>query len=250
MRTMVINLDRRPDRLAVTKANLDAAGISFERVAAVDGALLPPVSSPVPAGEIGCHKSHRICWGKLVDSGEEHALILEDDLVLARDFATFVADPPIPRDADILRLETFPRLVHVSRTNLPGPTGHNVHRLKMPLYGTGAYILTSGAARRLLERDRSYELPVDHLLNVPEPGRQAPIKLRIYQVIPALAIQGMYHFEDERMPAEMKSDLRGSLRPFWIPSPARGLVGRVKETLRPLYDRVRNVRSEVIRFDG
>jgi len=251
MRVMVINLDRRPDRLAFMRANLGAAGIPFERIAAIDGATLPPVtSSPVPIGEIACHKSHRLCWESLVASGDKLGLILEDDLLLSRDFAKFVADPPMPPDGDMLRLETFPSLVHVSRTSFPGPTGHQIHRLKSRLFGTAAYILTSRVARLLLEQDRSFELPVDHLLNLPERGTRPAIKLRIYQVVPAIAVQGMYHYEDESMPEEMKSDLRGSLRPFWLPPPDTSLIGRMKETLRPLYDRVRNVRTEVIRFDG
>ena len=36
-RVVVVNLDRRPDRMALVAAQLDALGVSYRRFAAVDG---------------------------------------------------------------------------------------------------------------------------------------------------------------------------------------------------------------------
>jgi glycosyl transferase, family 25 len=41
MQVYVINLDRRPDRLAEISQRLDALGLTFTRVPAVDGLTLP-----------------------------------------------------------------------------------------------------------------------------------------------------------------------------------------------------------------
>ena len=40
----------------------------------------------VNAGEIGCILSHRKCYKQLLDSNNDFALILEDDITLIRDF--------------------------------------------------------------------------------------------------------------------------------------------------------------------
>jgi hypothetical protein len=94
----LINLDRAPDRLARMAARLQAAGVAFERVAAVDGRALqfpiPEFSAlsykflhgrrTVPS-EIGCYLSHIACARRLLQGQASHALILEDDADLPED---------------------------------------------------------------------------------------------------------------------------------------------------------------------
>ena len=43
-RVVVLNLDRRPDRLAAVRAELDRFGVAFERIAAIDGRMEPWLS--------------------------------------------------------------------------------------------------------------------------------------------------------------------------------------------------------------
>lgn len=250
MRVFVINLDRRPDRLASVTRQLKAAGIWFERMAAIDGAAFPESPAGISGGMVACHLSHRLCWQALLASGERHALVLEDDVVLSQKLPAFLASPPLPGDADILRLETMPRLVQFSRSFVPGPAGCNLHRLRTPHYGSAAYIVSARAATALLKQDLSGTVAIDHLLNLPERGATAPVPLVIYQVIPALAIQGASYYAENDMPPEMVSDLHEPLEPPWMLGRDGTVFGRVKHWLSPIYDRLRNIRTAIIPFDA
>lgn len=97
MKTLVINLDKRPDRLSFITNELQGHGIEFERVAAVDGDLVdlnklkesgfglyndwidPMLFRGLTSGEIGCALSHIQCWN-IATQLEEPVLILEDDV--------------------------------------------------------------------------------------------------------------------------------------------------------------------------
>lgn len=87
----VINLDRSPDRLAAIKDRLEALGVKFHRISAVDGKTLSPeelLRSCEPScakfatkGAIGCALSHRKVWRRMVKRHLQQVLVLEDDAV-------------------------------------------------------------------------------------------------------------------------------------------------------------------------
>ena len=79
----VINLARRPDRLARVSLELMRAGLSAKTQIAVDGQLENLQSEFVSKGEIGCWKSHINAMRTLVNSGTDYSLILEDDASLS-----------------------------------------------------------------------------------------------------------------------------------------------------------------------
>ena len=97
----LINLDGSHERLASASSQLDAAGLSFERVAAFDGrgravsefpdydakATLHNMGRPLRGGEIGCYLSHLECARRFVATGADFALVLEDDMQLTLDAA-------------------------------------------------------------------------------------------------------------------------------------------------------------------
>ncbi|WHP07362.1 glycosyltransferase family 25 protein [Acinetobacter corruptisaponis] len=99
MKVFLVNLDKRPDRLAFVSKQLDELGIPFERFAAIDGSKLTMETQTlfdVPkfileqkkkpsVGEVGCAMSHRAIWQKILDEQLDYALILEDDIQI--DFA-------------------------------------------------------------------------------------------------------------------------------------------------------------------
>jgi GR25 family glycosyltransferase involved in LPS biosynthesis len=78
----VINLARRPDRLALVSSELSRAGLRAETQIAVDGKLEKLTSEFVSKGEVGCWKSHVNSMRKLVDQKSPYSLILEDDATL------------------------------------------------------------------------------------------------------------------------------------------------------------------------
>ena len=96
---LLINLDGSAERLKKASSQLAAAGISFERLPAVDGRLLSESErsrlapwdrkaffKPLSPGEIGCYLSHLAALERIVREGWPRALVLEDDFLLAPDF--------------------------------------------------------------------------------------------------------------------------------------------------------------------
>jgi len=82
--TQVINLARRPDRLAQVSSELNRAGLDFDTQVAIDGQLEGYDSPFLSRGEIGCWKSHVSSMRNLVERGFEFSLILEDDAALSK----------------------------------------------------------------------------------------------------------------------------------------------------------------------
>lgn len=96
--TLLINLDRATDRLQQMDEQLQRLGMSYRRLAAVEGATLAePIDDYDETGyririgkltnknEIGCYLSHLNAMRTLLDSDASHALILEDDALLPDD---------------------------------------------------------------------------------------------------------------------------------------------------------------------
>jgi GR25 family glycosyltransferase involved in LPS biosynthesis len=79
----VINLERRPDRLARISAELQRAGLSFETQVAVDGQLELHEPKFISKGAIGCWKSHVNSMRRIVEAKVPFGLILEDDATLS-----------------------------------------------------------------------------------------------------------------------------------------------------------------------
>jgi GR25 family glycosyltransferase involved in LPS biosynthesis len=79
----VINLETRPDRLALISADLKKAGLSFETQVAVDGQTVEVRSKFLSKGEMGCFKSHVNSMRRQVEVGAQFSLILEDDATLS-----------------------------------------------------------------------------------------------------------------------------------------------------------------------
>ena len=93
-KALLINLPRHKERFESVKAQLDAAGVAYERAPACDGSLLTPeeMRANVTAmarrlctrGMIGCFLSHRKCWQRVAEAGDDDDcfLVFEDDVVL------------------------------------------------------------------------------------------------------------------------------------------------------------------------
>jgi len=79
----VINLERRPDRLARVSSELQRAGLSFETQVAVDGQLETHEPKFLSKGAIGCWKSHVNSMRRIVEAKAQFGLILEDDATLS-----------------------------------------------------------------------------------------------------------------------------------------------------------------------
>jgi glycosyl transferase family 25 len=157
---LVINLDRSPGRLAFQRLQADRLGLDFERVAAVDGALLPQSEyelhayrwhRPLSRSEVGCLLSHAACWRRVVELGQ-NVVVLEDDLVLAQETAAFLREAKALTGAAVVNLETRGRPRFISQAPVETLGEQRLHTLHAAVAGSAAYLVTPLAAARLLEK--------------------------------------------------------------------------------------------------
>jgi glycosyl transferase, family 25 len=149
LKTFLINLDRRPDRLTFVKQQLENLDIAFERVNAIDGSCLTDEQKAflnqqrfaleckrkVVNGEIGCALSHQAVWQRMVAENIPYALILEDDVQLKPELASLLADVRNYESFDFLNLA-----------------------LKKPFYDVDAVVVNSFVNKHQIMRPRFWQL--------------------------------------------------------------------------------------------
>jgi glycosyl transferase family 25 len=215
MRTYLINLARRPDRLAAMTQMAGALGLKLDRLDALDAAEIAPADAhfdgsfddggplgEIPRGDKCCTLSHAKVWEQFVASGEDYAAILEDDVILTPSAALFLRDANwIPSGVALVKLEHYgPPGQSVLLSDFQKlPNGFQLARMHSRHTGAAAYILSRGAAQRLLAVTR-FALPVDHLLFNPNNSPLA-VELTPWQLLPAVARQQDFVGE--------KSDIEG-----------------------------------------
>lgn len=115
MKCLVINLDRSGDRLAHITSEFAKIDVPFERVPAIDVHAVIRASKLTNA-ETACFLSHRRCWQIIADGADQFGAIFEDDVVFSDEAGSLLADISwVPRDADIVKLETFFVAVRLGR---------------------------------------------------------------------------------------------------------------------------------------
>jgi glycosyl transferase family 25 len=200
MRIYLINLARRPDRLAAMTGQAAPLGLALERVEALDAAgadgglerWFTP-SGPlgeIPRGDKACLLSHRRAWELFLARGDAHAVFLEDDVRLSKSAPALLAsDNWIPSGVEVVKLEHYgPPGQRVLLTGMRAiGEDFKLGRMLSRHTGAAAYILSRGAAEILLRQTR-FDLPVDHLLFNPN-NSALFAKLSPWQLVPAIARQ-------------------------------------------------------------
>lgn len=196
MPTFVINLDRDKARLASVTQELAANAVDFTRLSAIDGRAMSRAELRgnttwmgrhlMTRGMVGCYLSHRRCWEHLANNNDDplaapHALIFEDDVALAPNFAENVdaavqeLNAAVAGEWDVLLFGALgcvePRGRYGANRITAAISGgmrktrrvsERVHVPQRP-YGCHAYLLSRRGARKLLERA---PLAVHHVDNV------------------------------------------------------------------------------------
>lgn len=197
MLVLVINLDRAPERLMHMRSEFERIGADFTRLAATDGRLLDAADSLnaledrlLSKGEIACFMSHRRCWQQLADSGESHAVVLEDDVFLGQGAERFLTTADwFPAGAGLVKLETYMSPTTITAKPAALVEGHGVHRLLGKHLGTGGYVLDQQTAQMLLDLSATIDRQVDDFLF--DPHGEAFGAARVHQLVPAVCIQGL-----------------------------------------------------------
>lgn len=196
MKCLVINLDRSADRLAEVTAEFARIGIPFERVAGIDAATgAPVIAPPLTEAEVCCFLSHRLCWQIIADGPDRYGVVFEDDVVFSHDAGPMLADGSwIPRDADVVKLETFFVPVRLGGRHVPVKNGYSATRLFGQHMGACGYILSKKAAQKLLKSTRRLKATVDFVLF--SPTEMTTARSTTYQLMPALCAQAQFVAEN------------------------------------------------------
>lgn len=241
-----INLASRADRRQFMEEQFGRLGIVAERLDAVtvdqiEASRMAPHLDPhnpwaMTRVELACGLSHEKAWRRMLDAGQQFALILEDDAVLGDGLKGFL-DPHFNAElkAELLKLETMYERVRLGRAVRVVAGRFEVRQLLASHMGAAAYIISARMARRALADPALPRMTVDRYLF----SRGGPIipHRGLYQVDPAPVVQLEFYRGDKSGTAE-QSDLKadrdghhaGIPRPFshrW-----RDSLGRLTYTLR------------------
>jgi len=188
----VINLARSPERRRWMEAELARAGIEGVFVRAVDGRRFGErCARPIMSrAETALALSHRKAWRRFLASGAEHAVVLEDDVHLGREFRSILDLGWNRWPFDVVKLETlFHKTWHARRGK---PAGERwLHRLGAEHLASAGYLISRAGARKMLAASRSLAEPIDHTLF----GRRAISSgaVAALQLVPAIVVQDGIH---------------------------------------------------------
>lgn len=168
MTVFVINLERAPERMKFMSEELAREGLDFSRVPAIDGCQIPPdqieketsafcqwcvIGRRMTNGEVGCALSHINIWQKMVSENIPLACVLEDDVTILPGFKERLFELETdcnPLDCSVYHLST-PRELDQTPRIVPMEKGDCAC----------GYVLTKGAAKRLLACNNPIIYPID-----------------------------------------------------------------------------------------
>ena len=196
---LLINLKRRPDRLAEMIDRLK--GLDFTLIKAIDGNnydLLENLNynKSLNKYEIANISSHIKSLNLFIKSDHKFCCVLEDDIIFSDRFFSLISSVSnwIPRNTFVVKLETWrQRKLWISRKFISIKEG-KLNFLKSLHFGTGAYIISRDGAECIISELRKYNEPTDHVIFKTLLNTQ--INGHIFQLNPACCIQ-KHHLEDE-----------------------------------------------------
>jgi glycosyl transferase family 25 len=220
-------------------------GIPFERLEAVDGRALAasgdrhPVLTP---GGYGCFRSQLAAMARIAAGEAPFGVVMEDDLWFTDRLAPLLRSSDwIPVDADLVKLETSLRPIHLSRSGRSIGPGLTLHRLLGRHMGAGCYVVSKAAAARFAGLDaKAATVSFDALLFDPRchpfPG------LHLHQVSPAVAVQDIIVKDEADL--EFASDTDFDLaerRRRRRAERDRGLLGALRRATRDGRHRIKDL---------
>jgi glycosyl transferase family 25 len=174
MKAYLINLGRAQHRLETSRQTLERAGIEMVRVEAIDGLTLEKPykdysrvlyrlfhgKKTIPS-ELGCYFSHLKAMRQFLESEDDYALILEDDIGAGADSKVIIkAAMKYGKFWDILRLSGLRNGHPWKIAELKEGCHLCVNMTRQT--GAGAYVVNRKAAARILRMMKTMKVPYDH----------------------------------------------------------------------------------------
>jgi len=197
-----LNLDRHKIRFESMSKQLNQINVSWQRFVAVDALEASEeeldeyvdIEGPIPRmgkGARACTVGHFKIWKQFLETGSPVAFILEDDVLISKDFSVFIKEALKYKDkVDILNFNrqnskgTYKKLV-VSTVNPIKSEIFEAKKLLAPHYGTAGYMITREAAQKLINDVQRTNMPIDCLLFSPNVSKVSR-DFRVYQTFPAM----------------------------------------------------------------
>jgi glycosyl transferase family 25 len=175
--TFVISLASATGRRQKLALRMSAAGLDYQIIDAVYGKALsaldlrraapnlymPRYARKLTPGEIGCSLSHKLALEAFLRSGQQIALILEDDAAVPPNISEIIAEiaHSLPSDWGLLKLGGTGSV----RGRFHCKTTHgSIINTAVTTLDSHAYIVTRAGAERLLRRLLPIEFPYDVFL--------------------------------------------------------------------------------------
>lgn len=202
-----VNLDRNPEREAELRRQFAGSAPPLCRSAGVEGRRLPAAAiqrlggDPQMRGTLGCFLSHAGAWEAMLERGDAHCLMVEDDVIPLLDLPAGLDGLGLPDAFDLVFVNDriAPRLE-------PAETaGFTTRTLEAAMHafpaednapGGDGYILSRAGARKLLDwvaedgfgedvdwRLIAYGLSPAALAGLPRPSHAGPWLDRVSAVI-------------------------------------------------------------------
>lgn len=174
----VINLEHSSERLSGMQRQLDALGLSWQRVPAIHGEMLSEAQrvlfdaqgyrrkhgKTVNFRELGCYLSHLEAMKTLLRSSFEHAVVLEDDVIVGTDLQAVMDE--------LIRNSTLWDMAKLSSIHSGSPKPiqvltkeHDLCVMFSRCTGASAYAVNRKAAQVYLNQLLPMQLPYDHVFD-------------------------------------------------------------------------------------
>ncbi len=220
MEIILINLQRRPDRLEKFKKQIDKYSLNFTIFSAIDGYKLKPNRQlnkifenndyNMRKGIVGCALSHLQIWIELIKSNKDFYLIFEDDVTIQDNFKTKlrkILNDIDYKQYDILFLGHHSKIKDLNNVNNITIKKYNsVDSLKESYGGAFSYIITKNGAQKMLEYINTCGMPnaIDTM------QQKAADFIDIYYIQPSLVTSDCHCFNNN-IDTDIQKDINSTV---------------------------------------
>lgn len=200
--SLYINLDRSEWRRSHMEKMADSAGVTLQRLPAIDGKQLSdseyekyhPLKSDLrrmTKSEVACFLSHRKAWEVVCESNAEYGVVLEDDILFGKALSEIILYISWIRfDMDLIKLDKATRK-HVELGECVSIKRSIEARRLLSLHvGCGAYIISRKMSEHLIAKSQTFHIPVDHFLF--NPNEHIFNNYNIWQTSPAVCLHQQF----------------------------------------------------------